>query len=1088
MNPVPSAEPPETGSGAVVPRGGWRRFFRTCWRGFKWGVRLAYLPSGLLLYLVVHLHQIGLPGFVREPLLAQLEAQGLRLEYSRIHLEWGEGLFAENVLVHFRGRPESQFAYFQKIQLRINPFALWDPELPIVESLGLVGGEVSLPVDGGPEDSAQLLRLNQIAGDLGFEEYHTWRLAGFSARINSIFFEAMGTLRGTSSLFSSRSAVPRDPTAPVLSVQSGPLARILDRLETTGFRNPPKLALSFAIDGEHPERSLVEFRLETSGVTNDLGAFDGVRLRLSVSPAAETPPTFKGLFHLDSDAVRTPLGSFGGLDCKVGFQVLAAEARPSHLDWQLNARSLEREGLGIGRLQIRGVTLATNRFPEVSTGEGIRAIAQAGLDLEGGYLSRLDLRFQDLIAAWGSVTNASLDARIWNSTNGWSPLGFDFEMASEGLRIGENRAAGVRLRGSVLPVPTSSIPAVSAFWTNLAPWRLHLEPSLDHPVLSTGMRLGSLGSRIDWVDGRASITNLEARFEDGVVVASGGVDAGSREMEVALRADIGIQGLSTVLPAELWQSWSSQDIGTRSKVRLTVAGSGRLPEWTLPLREWKEPLRRGISLGATLDAAPVSWGGVTLDEAGLKASWDRERVRLESLHVTKGGGSVQADGAWDPVDGGFDARVSSTLDPLVFRPLIRAPGLARQFDMIQLDSRPEILAEVRGNTRSVADLAGTARVSITNATYRLEPVTELRTTVQYANNSILFIGTDLLQSTNRILAPWMRFDPRANLLWFTNATARVDLASLARVIGPRTADTLGPYHFPLPPEVEVNGVIPTADEAEADVVFKTRAPAFEWWYFKFTNLVATVGWKGDRLSITNVTSGFYGGSLETDIQLDMTEPRNTRFTADPRFRDVRVDLLMEDLVTRTNQIGGLLSGQVLVEQGQSRKGRPWRGRGNAEIRDGLLWGLPLFGMLSPVFDAVAPGMGKAQFNAGTGTFTLTNNTVEFQKVELASTAMRLDLKGGVDFDGNVDLFLEARPLRDIPLLGAILDVVLAPFTKLFEYRVKGTLGQPEAELRHVPSFLLAPLRPFKVLKGVFQGTEPRKEPESRRQGVPRDGE
>ena len=114
--------------------------------------------------------------------------------------------------------------------------------------------------------------------------------------------------------------------------------------------------------------------------------------------------------------------------------------------------------------------------------------------------------------------------------------------------------------------------------------------------------------------------------------------------------------------------------------------------------------------------------------------------------------------------------------------------------------------------------------------------------------------------------------------------------------------------------------------------------------------------------------------METDIQLDLTQPRNTVFTADPRFRDVRVDLLMEDLVTRTNQLGGLLSGQVFVEQGQSRKGMPWKGHGNAEIRDGLLWGLPLFGLLSPVFDAVAPGMGKARFNAGNGTFVFTNNT------------------------------------------------------------------------------------------------------------------
>lgn len=1077
MNPGPSPESLESESGAVVPKGKGRRIFRRCWKGVKWGVRLAYLPVGVLLYLVIHLHQIGLPNFVREPLLSQLEAQGLRLEYSRIHLEWGEGLFAENVLVHFRGRPESQFAYFQKVQLRINFLALRDPEIPIVESLGLVGGEVSLPVEGGADDPAALLKLNHISGDLEFEGFDTWRLVGLSAKIHALSFEAMGSVRGTSALFSNRRPKPRDATAPVLSVRSVPLARILNHLEATAFRNPPKLDLAFAIDGDRPQRSLVEFRLETSGVTNAIGTFEGLRLRLSVSPDTEEPPTLRGLFHLDSDAVRTSFGSFAGLDWQVGFQILATEARPSHLDWQLNARSLEQADLNIGRIQVRGVTVSTNRFPEVQIGEGVRAMARAGLDLEGGYLSQLELGFHDLIAPWGTVTNATVATRIWNGTNDWNPQGLDFSMASGGVRVHGHVADGLMLRGSILPASTNIVPTLTAFWTNLAPWRLQLEAGLDRPVLATGTRLGSLRARVDWANGRASLTNMEVRFEEGTMVASGTVDAWSRETRLTLQANAGIQDLSDLLPGDLWQSWTRNDIGTNCRVQLAVAATGRLPDWTIPVQEWKEPLQREISLAGTLDVAPVSWSGMTLDDAGLKASWSRDQLRLESLRISRGAGKVQVDGTWDSADGNFDARVSSTIDPLVFRPAIRAPGLTRQFDMIQLGSLPEIVAEVQGNTRRLADLSGTAHVAITNAVYRLEPVTELRTTVHYTNGSVLFTGTDLLQTTNRILAPWMRFDPKANLLWFTNATARVDLASLARVIGPKTADTLGPYHFPVPPEVEVNGVIPTADEAEADVVFKTRAPAFEWWYFKFTNLVATVGWKGDRLSITNVTSGFYGGSLETDIQLDLTEPRNTRFTADPRFRDVRVDLLMEDLVTRTNQLGGLLSGQVLVEQGQSRKGMPWKGRGNAEIRDGLLWGLPLFGLLSPVFDAVAPGMGKAQFNAGNGIFTLTNNMVDFQRVELISSAMRLDMKGGVDFDGNVDLLLEARPLRDVPLLGPILDLVLAPFTKLFEYKIGGTLGQPEAELRHVPSFLLTPLRPFKILKGVFQGGEVKKVPD-----------
>jgi hypothetical protein len=135
-------------------------------------------------------------------------------------------------------------------------------------------------------------------------------------------------------------------------------------------------------------------------------------------------------------------------------------------------------------------------------------------------------------------------------------------------------------------------------------------------------------------------------------------------------------------------------------------------------------------------------------------------------------------------------------------------------------------------------------------------------------------------------------------------------------------------------------------------------------------------------------------------------------------------------------------------------------------------------MLSPVFDALAPGMGKAQFNAGNAFFTLTNNVVSFSTIELLSSVMRIDMKGDVGFDGDLNLLLEARPLRGVPLLGALLDFVLSPFAKLFEYEVRGTLGEPTAELKNVPSFLLAPLRPFKTLKTIFVGPESKPKPEA----------
>ena len=63
----------------------------------------------------------------------------------------------------------------------------------------------------------------------------------------------------------------------------------------------------------------------------------------------------------------------------------------------------------------------------------------------------------------------------------------------------------------------------------------------------------------------------------------------------------------------------------------------------------------------------------------------------------------------------------------------------------------------------------------------------------------------------------------------------------------------------------------------------------------------------------------------------------------------------------------------------------------------------------------------------------------------------------------------AGSLQSVPLLGPVIGLALSPFSKLFEYDVRGTLGKPTMELRYVPGFLLAPLRPIETIKSLFPG-------------------
>ena len=164
---------------------------------------------------------------------------------------------------------------------------------------------------------------------------------------------------------------------------------------------------------------------------------------------------------------------------------------------------------------------------------------------------------------------------------------------------------------------------------------------------------------------------------------------------------------------------------------------------------------------------------------------------------------------------------------------------------------------------------------------------------------------------------------------------------------------------------------------------------------------------------------------------------------------------------------GEVTGRLSVGDSRSLDTNYWNATGEFSMRDGFLWGIPILGVFSPLFDALSPGLGQARFHSGTLGFTLTNGIVSTRDLRLHSPAMRLDYRGTVDLEGRLDAFMEARLLRDTPIIGPILNVALSPVTKLLEYRVGGTLGKPEAEPRYIPRFLLGLLQPIRTLRNLL---------------------
>jgi hypothetical protein len=141
--------------------------------------------------------------------------------------------------------------------------------------------------------------------------------------------------------------------------------------------------------------------------------------------------------------------------------------------------------------------------------------------------------------------------------------------------------------------------------------------------------------------------------------------------------------------------------------------------------------------------------------------------------------------------------------------------------------------------------------------------------------------------------------------------------------------------------------------------------------------------------------------------------------------------------------------------------------GNATLRDGLLWELPIFGVLSKPLDAMIPGVGNSRFTEASATFHLAGGFVSSPDLEMRGTAMRLQYRGAVDFDGNLDARVIAEPLRDTPVLGSLMNTLLSPVARLFAYRITGTMHHPKSEPVYIPKFMLVPFSPIQSLGELF---------------------
>jgi hypothetical protein len=360
-------------------------------------------------------------------------------------------------------------------------------------------------------------------------------------------------------------------------------------------------------------------------------------------------------------------------------------------------------------------------------------------------------------------------------------------------------------------------------------------------------------------------------------------------------------------------------------------------------------------------------------------------------------------------------------------------------------------------------------VRLTNATFRGQAVRQLAAGFARTNQCVDLLDVRLTRDEGQATADQIRVDLAEESVNLTNLHSTVDVGAVAAAIGPHIVKTLAPYQFAAPPSVFFQGRVGLRSNSGLDDArFDVAGGPFAWWRFKLDRVNARLHWLDHTLSITNFDSSLRGGQARGHADFDFAGQQGTRFAFDMQATNVDAKPLMRDLFPQfTNTLEGAVGGHLRVTSANTLDERSWQGEGNLSLKDGLLWDIPVFKILSPVMNAVVPGIGNSRARHASGSFLITNSVVATRDLEVSASGMRLQFEGTTDFEGAINAKVEAELFRDTPGFGLLISRVFWPVTKVFAYRIQGVLGNPKLEPLYIPKLLMAPFHPFRTLRELF---------------------
>lgn len=413
-------------------------------------------------------------------------------------------------------------------------------------------------------------------------------------------------------------------------------------------------------------------------------------------------------------------------------------------------------------------------------------------------------------------------------------------------------------------------------------------------------------------------------------------------------------------------------------------------------------------------------------------SWDGERTMLRGFHLRHESGELTAELLDAPND--FRLNLESGLEPTVLR-AIASPGLSRFLGEWEWRRPPAIRISLRGASRAPQTWKGDGTIALQRTRFRGVWMNAANANLHLENGALTFdnfrITRDEGFATGTFTADFARREVRVKDI---KSTLRP--TDLIIWIEPRFFKEVAPYKFRQPPGIVANGVIHFGapnDHLELNV----DAPAGMDYVFlgktlPFDRVSGHLLFTDNRLQISDVSGKLFSGDVRgtLDISLAKGDPHYQASLSLQAVDFPRVADLYFKYETSRGQLSGTYDWTAIGSDA-----RTMRGTGKAQVNDGDIFAIPIFGPLSGLLNTIIPGAGYSQAHKANATFNVKEGVIHTDDFKVSAKLLGMVGQGDVRFlDDKIDF--------DVRIDAAGPGVLLTPMYKLFEYKGEGSISKP----------------------------------------------